>query len=420
MKIKLKIVALCCFVSSWGQNLSLETALQQGSYSKLEQAQQQTALAKIKLKIQRSKQLPLIYGEANLQRNLIVPVTPVPSIAFNPNAQSGDITPLKFATDWSAKAGLQASLDVFNPSNKINVQTSNYELKKAQLEEKITNQDFKKNLTITYAQGVLAQQQLQFAIQNTNMYQQTYFALAKRYEAGRISTYEINNAEKKRLELLYLVQEAENVLANQYVQLSEFIEMNNIDSLSTTIPQIIDRLQITNTTDELDRIELSKENAQFQAQKNKLLYLPKLTLNAFYGTNFFNNSLDLGNTNYWYGNSYVNLTLRVPISEAYETHLKAKQLELEQQNLDSQLTEAYTNIALKETQKINDIVALKAKIKMLENSLLLSHQNYNIVNQKLLEGQVLVSDLSAEFDSYLQDQKKLWQAQYDLVSKMLE
>lgn len=420
MKNALKIFTLLCFIHSWGQNLSLEKALQLGTYSKVEQAQQEIALAQIKLKIQRTKQLPLIYGEANVQRNLIVPVTPVPSIAFNPNAQAGDITPLKFATDWSAKAGLQASLDLFNPTNKINIQEVKQQVKKAELEKQITSENLKNKIITIYAQGVLAQQQLQFAMINAKAYQHTYQVILNRFKAGRVTSYEKNNAEKKNIELVYLVQDAENVLANQFVQLSEFIDISTVDSLSTSMNQMLDEVQITNSIAEEQRIELNQNYSQIQAQKNKLLYLPKLTLNAFYGSNFFNNSLDLGNTNYWYGNSYVNLTLRIPISEAYETHLKAKQIALQNQNISTQLSEANTATALKVTQKINEIVSLKNKIDMLEKALVYSEQNLKFVQDKVNGGRALVSEFSTEFDGYLQDQKKLWQAQYDLITKLIE
>jgi len=420
MKIKLLFLALLACVTACSQNLSLETALQQGTYSKLEQAQQQIVLAQMQLNIQRTKQLPLLYAEANLQRNLIVPVTPVPSIAFNPNAQAGDITPLKFATDWSAKAGLQASLDLFNPVNKLDITQAKHEITKAVLEKKITETNLKNAIISTYAQGVLAQQQLQFAIANAKVYDQAYQAVLNRFQAGRVSEYDKNQATQKHLELYYLVQEAEAVLVNQFVKLSEFVSIEALDSLVTPIDQIIQKVHIQNATDDESRLQLDQQLNEIQAKKNKLLYLPKLTLNAFYGTNFFNNTLDLTQSNYWYGNSYVNMALRIPISEGYETHLKSKKLALENQYITTQLNEAYTATQLKATQKANEVLLLHAKIEMLKNALTLSEQNYQIVLQRVLGGRTLVSELSAEFDRYLQDQKKLWQAQYDLVAKMIE
>ena len=109
---------LCGCSLGFGQDLSLKDALFQAKSYKKEQGLLEVQVQEIQQKINRRKQLPLLTGEANLQRNLIIPVTPVPSIAFDPNAQPGEITPLKFATDWSAKAGLQVSWDVFNSQKK--------------------------------------------------------------------------------------------------------------------------------------------------------------------------------------------------------------------------------------------------------------------------------------------------------------
>lgn len=64
-------------------------------------------LQKEQLKVRNSERLPVIYGDINLQRNLIIPTTPVPAIAFDPNAPEGAILPLKFSTKWNSKAGVQ-------------------------------------------------------------------------------------------------------------------------------------------------------------------------------------------------------------------------------------------------------------------------------------------------------------------------
>src|SRR5690606_7761934 len=61
----------------------------------------------------------MVYGDANLQRNLIIPTTPVPTIAFDLDAAEGVIIPLKFTTKWSAKVGLQAEWRIFDPKQRL-------------------------------------------------------------------------------------------------------------------------------------------------------------------------------------------------------------------------------------------------------------------------------------------------------------
>src|SRR5690554_5809984 len=62
------------------------------------------------------KRIPQIYGDFNLQQNLIIPSTPVPAKAFDPNAGDDELMLLRFTTKWTSNVGVNASYDLFNPA----------------------------------------------------------------------------------------------------------------------------------------------------------------------------------------------------------------------------------------------------------------------------------------------------------------
>src|SRR5690554_6593446 len=80
------------------------------------------------------KRIPQIYGDFNLQRNLIIPSTPVPAKAFNPNAGEDELMLLRFTTSWTSNVGVNASYDLFNP-------TLRGEAKEAAIESEIKETD---------------------------------------------------------------------------------------------------------------------------------------------------------------------------------------------------------------------------------------------------------------------------------------
>ena len=77
----------------------------------------------------RLKKLPEVFGDFNLQKNLIIPTTPVPANAFNPGAPEGEILPLKFTTKHSGNTGINASYDVFNPVKNRQIKRKSFVLK---------------------------------------------------------------------------------------------------------------------------------------------------------------------------------------------------------------------------------------------------------------------------------------------------
>src|SRR5690606_21887356 len=112
----------------------------------------------------RLKRMPLVYGDANLQRNLIIPVTPVPANAFDPSAPEGELLPLRFTTRWTSNAGINGSFDLFNPQKKGAVQEAKIQEELTRLENATTANDVAYEAGMAYLSALIAAEQLRLAI----------------------------------------------------------------------------------------------------------------------------------------------------------------------------------------------------------------------------------------------------------------
>lgn len=408
----------CSF--GYGQDLSLQDALLQAKSYKKEQGLLEVQIQEIQQKINKRKQLPLLTGEGNLQRNLIIPVTPVPSIAFDPNAQSGEITPLKFATDWSAKAGLQVSWDVFNPQKKWMNKQTDIQYEKAKLNAALNDENLEKEVIDLYAQAYLAQQQFDIALLKETDYAEVLNVIAKRVEAGRASEFDKNNALKTFYEIQMNRKEAQIVLQNKYIGLMNYLNVSQYDAFTTTIDDILKSALDKNSDLEqqllLWDVRLNEEEMNF----NKKSYLPTLTLNAYYGAQFYDNDLRLFKTDNWFGNSYVSLGIKIPISQWLEKSGEQKKLTLQNQLVTAKLNEQVQNDTQFSSQRMNDVALLKEKIKQQEEIIKLTAANLKIVKTQFNEGTILITEYNKEIQNTQDAYKKLWQNQYDLVSKIIE
>lgn len=420
MKKLLTILFLYGCSLGYGQDLSLQEALLQAKSYKKEQGLLEVQIQEIQKKINLKKQFPSITGEANLQRNLIIPVTPVPSIAFDPNAQPGEITPLKFATDWSAKAGLQVSWDVFNPQKKWTNKQTDIQYEKAKLTAALNDETIEKEVTDLYAQAYLAQQQLDVALQKEADYKEVLDVILKRVEAGRSSEFDKNNALKTYYELQMNRKEAQIVLQNKYVGLMNYLNVSNYSRFTTTIEDVL-TLELHKNTNLQQQlllwdVRLNEEETSF----NKKSYVPTVTLNGYYGAQFYDNNLRLLNNENWFGNSFVSLGIKIPISQWLEKSSEQQKLTLQNRLANSKLNEQKQIDEQLTTQRMNDVALLNEKLSQQKEIIKLTEANLQIVKAQFNEGTILITDYNKEIQNTQEQYKKLWQTQYDLVSRLLQ
>ncbi len=404
----------------FGQELTLQQFISNANKEAVFQSDWQVEIDALKLKIAQSKRIPLIYGEANLQRNLIVPTTPVPAIAFNPGAAEGEFLPLRFATNWSAKAGVQLAFDIYSSEMEGNIKEAKLAQQKSLIDQKETNRTSTNELSDLYAQVVLAQSQLIVAEKLLDDYLQTLEVMEQRFKAGRVSQVEYNNTLKKGLELEQLEQEAQLVLLNKKIALLPYYELDLGAKFTTPFSEIQKTVIVGNSTVTAESLTLDKQINDLKIRNINRLAIPKLTLNGYLGTQFYNNEFRLANGDFWFGTSYVNLSLRVPITEAFERGLTKKQLIVQSLILDSKLSVANSDDGVTDLQKKNQILVLKKKIESQEIIVQLAEMNVEIMKTQVKEGTQLIVDLNKEIESLIDQQKKLWQAQYDLLQKQME
>ncbi len=72
------------------------------------------------------------------------------------------------------------------------------------------------------------------------------------------------------------------------------------------------------------------------------------------------------------------------------------------------------------TQRMNDVALLNEKIKQQEEIIKLTEANLKIVKAQFNEGTILITEYNKEIQNTQDAYKKLWQNQYDLVSKIIE
>jgi len=381
------------------------------------QNQLEVEISSQELAIEHLNKFPIVYGDINLQRNLITPTTPVPAIAFDPSAQEGAILPLKFATNWNAKAGIQAEWKFFDPSRKTTLQEKNIRLEKAQIEQKRSAQNIKRDATLAYTSIVLASLQHQAAVEDSILYEQILRTTKIRYEAGRETTEQLLNAQQEYERKKIQLYETWSILCESDLELQKYIETNTIEKLTTGIDDIkeaIKEYENINYDAQVNTLDLKLNENERQSFKRQLL--PSLTFNAYYGAQFFNNKLHLSNSNNWFGNSYANVALRIPISTYLIQNPTLNKINSQQMLNQIKLDDANKLDEIQRNQRKQKILAAEQKVKSYQRIVDLSKENLEQKKIEFESGRILLSDYNLILNKYSSNQKELWQAQYDLIT----
>ena len=405
----------------YSQSLRVEELAQYRDKSlRMQEKQTELAIKKAEKQQLNSNRIPLIFGDANLQRNLIIPTTPVPAIAFDPQADEGAILPLKFATRWNSKAGVQLSWDLFNPTQQADQASKDIELEKTNLQIQKEEQDWLKEAIKAYAASVLASEQLRLAIADSSNYQQILEISKQRAEAGREKQADYISAQQEMTRKLIQWQEAWAVLQEADIQFRGLLAQEDLQFLSSNIADIqsyVESLQEQDYTVQL--LELDRNSAVLDLKNLRKQLLPTLTFNAYFGTQFFSNSFNIIESDRWYGNSFANIGLKLPIS-AYITNRPAYQ--------KSNLQEKLSRIKIQQQQndwqqqqaiKEKKVFAAKQKIVRLQHILDLAQQLLDQQKAAYTEGRVLLSEYNKANGELIKAKQDLWQAQFDLISLSL-
>ncbi len=373
------------------------------------------------LRIRKSERIPVIYGDVNLQRNLIIPTTPVPAIAFDPKADEGAILPLKFSTKWNSKAGIQLEWDLFNPTKRSQRKEDQINLEKAKVSELQSKQEWKINATLAYASIVLATEQYKAALADSILYAEINNINKDRYEAGRLSSSEYIVSQQELLRKRINIHESWSILEEANLELGRYYPLERISVLKNNIEEIVsltDSIGEENFDQQL--ISLDEQLAQIQLEGIKRQALPSLSFNAYYGGQYFSNSFNIVNKNYWYGYSYANLGLKIPISAYFTNSASIRQAALNEKIFRNQLEETKESDAFDLKQKSSKIISQNKRIKSLEEIKDLAAQNKAEKLESYEAGRILLTEFNKANSEYLKSCQDLWQAKYDLLKITIE
>lgn len=361
---------------------------------KIKQQKDEQELARIK-----TGRIPNIYLSGDLRRNIIIPSTPIPALMMDPTASADKIVFMKFNTDWNSGTGINLTYDIFNPATVKQTSEQKIQNKINGYESQISERELVSNVTMAYAGGVIAQAQYESLKEDTAYYSKSVHDAYELYNKEKISLADKNEILISYNTSLMKFMQAGQILNSAKADLLYLlgVEVNekNISQLSLAddIPTLYNKViksvpekSTSGSSDSLSKsIRLAQQSevislAASRIKSSNLKYLPTVSLTGFYGTNFYSNTFSLTDNGLWHGNSYVALSLKIPLTQSLTTTKEISQLKL-QEKIEKE------NLRRMANQKSKELNEAEGQLLQYQKEYEINKRNYDLSAENLKTSQ---------------------------------
>lgn len=376
----------------------------------------------------RQQRYPLLYGDVNMQRNLILPTTPVPAKAFDPSAGEDELIHLRFTTRWTANTGLNASFDLFNPERAGSIERAAMEARLAESDRQGSENELIFNVGNAFYACFIAEEQLRLAESDTLVRRTILEMLERQFEQGRANQAELNLARTELNNSRILYEESKMIYNNSKGDLLLLLGLPPDKQVSLQLERDEDPREWEEvfSADTAGRQSIGLARLQQELAINLLdrkiarrSYLPVISLNGYYGANYFDNRFELFKGSNWYGNSFVNIGIRLPLSENLLRSKELARLKI-QEDVISQEVRAAEYERQKNIQEAGRELGYRQfEYSRRKENFDMAEENAEIADLQYRNGRLLIGDYYQQLHQFQKERAAYLESKYRLLVSRL-
>ncbi len=372
---------------------------------------------------QRAFGIPRVSAAVDWNYALALPVSLIPSEFLDPNAPPGEFEKVKFGTRNNLTAGIEARTLIFDFSYLTGLKAA--KLFKTYSGEQLNQQQFdvKYQIIDAYLPALIIQENIETIKKNISNIEKLRRETNALYKEGFVEQLDVDRLD---LTLTNLATELENlnrqaslvynVLKFQmgYPMDQEIIAVDDMEGLfelateeDLTAPVKYEQKP------EYQVLKLGKELNELNITLNKSGYYPSLSGFASYqgiaqGDNLFNNPI-------WSANSFVGLSLQVPIFDGLEKKAKVSRAQLDLANVVNQQIELERAITLEVQNARTNYISAIERWKNQKKNVELAERIYDTTQIKYREGVGSSIEITQSEQSLFDSQSNYIRSRYDLL-----
>ncbi len=351
------------------------------------------------VKVAKSALGPQVALTYNYQYNAVRPTSLVPTALTRPSnntSMTGDFTELQFGTTWQQDFGVSLFQPLYDRQINSKITESRITEQLGILEKEEEKEEIIYEVVETYLKVSQKQLEYRVGIIDTIRTHKTVQLIQLGYQQGRILKTELNMALINHNNSKSILAKVTNELDAEYVNLGFLIGYDKVKEVDEKFYKQIDGLfsnmeAIGINDRESITSKILKTRDSLLAQKiisNKMSRLPTLAFDAFWGANQFNQNFRPFEADTWFGNSFLGVSLKLPLLSANGTKNKIAKLRGERAMKAQELLED-------ENRKIQEKKQLDISIRTLKSELVFLKENMALRKSSLAIYQARFSNAKA-------------------------
>ena len=429
-KIITSALLLISFMSFAQQKeLTLKDAIRYALENKADAEKARLEVTKSEYKIQevRANALPNISASGGMVYNPKLQATYIDASTFPFPGMSASNEPIKMemGQKWSANAEAKLTQVLFNQTVFMGLKAARTTREFYMLNQQLTENEIIEKVAQAYYQVYQTRQTLENIESNLALTEKTanvvkglnQSGLSKKIDVDR-TTVAVNNLKSARQQALNGVQLSENALKYMIgMPMNEVITLPK-EGFEANYDLAFEKGN-SNTRIELQVLEKQKQLLDLNTKVQRAALYPSLALQATYGYLSMGPKTPIiyGKKDKVYGADYsaITLGLKIPIFSGFGTRAKIRQAQIESQALEATLKDtrlamdlAYENAHSRLTNNLLTIDSQKENVKLAEEVLLNTQNNYQqglASLTDLLEAERSLSDAKNNYTNALLDYK---------------
>ncbi|WP_048747518.1 TolC family protein [Capnocytophaga ochracea] len=422
---------LCLSFMSFAQQkeLTLKDAIRYALENKADAEKARLEVTKSEYKIQevRANALPNISASGGMVYNPKLQATYIDgsTFAFPGMPASNEPIKMEMGQKWSANAEAKLTQVLFNQTVFMGLKAARTTREFYMLNQQLTENEIIEKVAQAYYQVYQTRQTLENIESNLALTEKTanvvkglnQSGLSKKIDVDR-TTVAVNNLKSARQQALNGVQLSENALKYMIgMPMNEVITLPK-EGFEANYDLAFEKGN-SNTRIELQVLEKQKQLLDLNTKVQRAALYPSLALQATYGYLSMGPKTPIiyGKKDKVYGADYsaITLGLKIPIFSGFGTRAKIRQAQIESQALEATLKDtrlamdlAYENAHSRLTNNLLTIDSQKENVKLAEEVLLNTQNNYQqglASLTDLLEAERSLSDAKNNYTNALLDYK---------------
>jgi outer membrane protein len=386
-------------------------------------------LAEKKLKEAYTQLYPQIKGVFDVRDNLKLPTSILPgTFAGRP---ADETIPVQIGQKYNATVALDASWTLYDPTFYAGFKSVKLNSTVAENNKELQTINVRLNVSKAYYATLLSKERIILAEKNISKTKKVYDDTKVLYDNKQVQETDVTRAQ-----LNYANQEAELKRAKQLYDQSIFILKYQMgypsDQALTPTDTLLLRAVGANSVQsseagmenrmEYKTLQLQKNQESLGLKKNKLAYLPTVSVYGYLGTQSFRPKFDMftSSSAKWYGVSYLGLKLSLPIFDGnlkgiylQESKLQVKKKENELSAFEKQYKYEVENARLNVENSISNVNIRKNNVEIGEKLLKITEARYN-------DGLMTYKDVNEAQASLTEAQTSYYNSLYDYISAKLD